>query len=441
MRLAPVVVTNFLVKCLPVFLAAIVCVSLGGCNSDTYSDAIRYLVRTDPLVMSAPEDLGVERPEPDRPGQLPLMSAKELLELPNPFYQNLADAEKANLIKSGKLRDPNLLSAMDRKNLQANLDQFFGGRPNRPRPGVDGDAVKKLRLDEKTLARGSALYRVHCLHCHGVTGNGRGPTSRWVNPHPRDYRQGLFKFQSVDQLGGTRKPSRDDLLRTLTQGVEGTSMPSFGLLKHDELEHLVSYVIHLSIRGEAEFQTLKSAYDYKAESNTLVPRDSSEPLETLLSFVTKLGKDWVDAQEKAIVIEPRTDDPKAMAASIHRGHALFQADDALLAKAFPKAKASDLNNLKGASCVKCHKDYGRQANFKFDAWGTLVRAANLTKGNYRGGRRPVDLYYRVHSGINGSGMVPFGSILNSEQIWDVVNFVRLLPYPEMLRKDYGITIK
>jgi len=434
-RLAPVVL-----KSLPVCLAVTLSILLGGCTSDTYSDAIRYLVRTDPLVMDA-ENLGPERPEPDRPGQLPLMSAKDLLELPNPFYQNLADAEKANLVKTGKLRDPNLLTAVDRKNLQANLDQFFGSRPNRPRPGVDSEAIRKLRLDEQTLAKGSALYRVQCLHCHGVTGNGRGPTSRWVNPHPRDYRQGLFKFQSIDQVAGIRKPSRDDLMRTLVRGVEGTSMPSFGLLNHEDLELLVSYVIHLSIRGETEFQTLKNAYDYKVEANALVPRSSSEPLDTIESFVAKLGKDWVDAQDKAIVIEPKDDDPKSRAESVHRGHALFMAEDALLTKAFPAAKAADLNNLKGASCVKCHKDFGRQANFKFDSWGTLVRAANLTTGNYRGGSRPVDLYFRVHSGINGSGMVAFGSILKSEQIWDVVNFVRLLPYPEMLRKEFGINIR
>jgi len=59
------------------------------------------------------------------------------------------------------------------------------------------------------------------------------------------------------QGGNERKPRRADLLRTLQQGVEGTSMPSFGLLKEEELEALVSYVIHLSIRGQLEFQVMK----------------------------------------------------------------------------------------------------------------------------------------------------------------------------------------
>lgn len=224
-------------------------------------------------------------------------------------------------------------------------------------------------------------------------------------------------------------------------------MPSFGLLESEELEFLVSYVIHLSIRGETEFKTIKEGFEYNSESNALVARTDSPPQEVLDNAVVQIGKAWVDAQDKANIInvgdakEKKPDEAKAMRASIRRGHALFLADKTLLAKAFPEAKAGDLNKLEGASCVKCHKDYGRQAQFKFDSWGTLGRAANLTKGNYRGGRRPVDLYYRVHSGINGSGMVPFGSILSNDQIWDVVNFVRLLPYPEMLRREHGIEIK
>src|SRR5215472_19025967 len=96
-----------------------------------------------------------------------------------------------------------------------------------------------------------------------------------------------------------------------------------------------------------------------------------------------------------------------------------------------KTKLQEFGVKVSASCVSCHKDFGRQATFRFDDWGTLVRPADLTRGVYRGGGRPVDIYYRIHSGINGSGMISQGKNLNPEQIWDVVNFVRALPYPEM----------
>jgi mono/diheme cytochrome c family protein len=64
----------------------------------------------------------------------------------------------------------------------------------------------------------------------------------------------------------------------------------------------------------------------------------------------------------------------------------------------------------------------------------VVRPANLTLGVYRGGRRPIDLYWRIHVGIPGSNMPANYPALNSEQIWDVVNFLQVLPYRSELEK-------
>ena len=46
--------------------------------------------------------------------------------------------------------------------------------------GQSPSALKDLQLnDEQMIADGSKLYRRHCQHCHGVTGNGRGPSTFW----------------------------------------------------------------------------------------------------------------------------------------------------------------------------------------------------------------------------------------------------------------------
>src|SRR5262249_47806440 len=50
---------------------------------------------------------------------------------------------------------------------------------------------------EVSQAGGYSLYRLHCLHCHGVSGAGDGPTASFLYPRPRDYRKGLFKFTST----------------------------------------------------------------------------------------------------------------------------------------------------------------------------------------------------------------------------------------------------
>ena len=128
------------------------------------------------------------------------------------------------------------------------------------------------------IAGGRALYQRHCLHCHGLEGNGRGPTGYWVNPHPRDYRQGAFKFTSSAQDLGVRKPRREDLRHVIVQGIEGTSMPSFGLLPPADVDAIISYVIHLSLRGEVEYQTMK---DYFKNNNQPKPLDVIEGVQTV----------------------------------------------------------------------------------------------------------------------------------------------------------------
>jgi mono/diheme cytochrome c family protein len=64
-----------------------------------------------------------------------------------------------------------------------------------------------------------------------------------------------------------------------------------------------------------------------------------------------------------------------------------------------------------------------------DEWGNQLKPRNLTLGQYRGGRRPVDLFRRVYAGIKGTPMPAFGgTALKDNEIWDLVNYVMSLPY-------------
>jgi mono/diheme cytochrome c family protein len=411
---------------------------LSGCESEGYSEALEYGLRTDPIFNTLPTD---ESDFPDSPGQLPLLSIDDIDNPYNPLY-----AKSAVYGKSKYLRDPAQIKPKDADALEKQLVKHFG-TPAEPRvkvantdPKVDKklqEMVKELQIDPVSLREGSRLYRVHCLHCHGLTGDGRGPTARWVNPHPRDYRRGLFKFQSVDQAtkSVTLKPRREDIRRTLKMGIENSSMPSFALLINDEeIDRLISYVIHLSIRGEVEYQVFSKYLTFKKGQY------SSEGMETpipeLVPQLTELFVTlWHESQNEEIIPDKRpvykTEKERAEAAK--RGWDIFRGKAAVQG---------------GATCISCHTDYGRQSRWKFDEWGTLVRPTNLTAGYYRGGRRPIDLYYRIHSGINGSGMAHNGANFRQSQeqkdrnehpIWDLVSFLQVLPYPQMLQA-YGIHI-
>ncbi|HEX3316327.1 MAG TPA: c-type cytochrome [Gemmataceae bacterium] len=408
----------------PAALALIVVgsLSLVGCD-DTYSSFIQYALRTDPLAVASGDKFGEERYEPDSPGQLPLYSMKDINLPSNPMYPM-----RAKLVPTA-LVDPTTVSTKQRAIVKKSLDEWFG-TPASPKAA---DANPSLKLDPETLAAGSKLFRVHCMHCHGVSGDGHGVTAKWVVPHPRDFRQMLFKFESVDQGTEDLPPRREDLHRTLTHGVEATAMPAFNLLPSKDIDALISYVMHLSIRGKVEYDTFRNLFVYEGNKAELNDIDEEDIPDKMLVFRNLAYKSWEKAQKKPIVPRPFPFDEsnlEQMKASVQRGYVLFTGD----AAKNPLAKE--------VNCVACHKNFGREATFRWDAWGTLVRPNNLVDGIYRGGRRTEDLYNRIHSGINGSGMLRFGQLEQKSPtvVWDLVNFVRALPYPAM-REKYGIEIK
>ena len=371
---------------------------LSGCD-EAYPTNLTYPLRTDPIVVKMPDGTPWDT---TGPGQLD---------------NNIARFNDKGM--GGQTLDPKDVNAKDRQDLDKALSAAFG-TPAVPwvKPG-DPDAdnqVVELKLDETTLKEGSKHYRRHCMHCHGVPGDGRGPTGPWVNPHPRDYRQGIFKFISTDSTVSDRKPHREDIRRTLERGIEGTSMPSFSLLLEDEKEQLISYVIHLSIRGEVELSTMSSILKKEDLGGSIA--------DNVQSLAKLLVGNWAESNKK--VMQPveypyKGGDAKQREASIRRGYALF-------------------TDIRGAgSCIACHVDFGRQVPFRYDKWGSLVRPSNLTAGVYRGGRRPIDLYWRIKGGILGSEMPKAqfeqGADKNAEPFWDVVNFVQALPYPQMLPEE------
>lgn len=389
-----------------------VCIfTTSGCsnNYDAYPDDVVYPFRADLIVDEVPK-LTHDR-------------------LPGPGQLDKAIGQIKEL--GGKTFSPKDLPENLRTELDTELQLTFGS-PYKPSVGISAHTetialAKSLKLDDETLAAGSKLYRRNCLHCHGLAGDGRGPTGPWVNPHPRDFRQGKFKFISSNPGGNKIKPRREDILRSLKAGVEGTSMPAFGLLGEQALEQLTSYVLHLSLRGEVEFETTRTLLKKKnsvTELFELLP-DEEPAKETVQEFVKLYLKDLLKAYRKADAkgIEPASYpnfSDAEMLESVKRGYHLFS------------SSASD-----AFGCVSCHQDFGRQPLYQYDDWGTLVRPSNLTLSIYRGGRRPVDLYWRIKRGIPPSKMpaVTVPANEESQKIWDLVNFIEALPFPGLLPDD------
>ncbi len=337
----------------------------------------------------------------------------------------------------------------------------LGRRTNRRCPGGDSGISDLIDINNLTLAAGPVgtdengrvhgLFRQHCVHCHGISGDGKGPTALYLNPYPRDYRRGVFKFKSTER--GAR-PTHADLKKVLINGVAGTSMPSFKLLPDSEVEALVDYVKYLSIRGEVERRLIDETTSELDTEDRLVDDDNmADAAELIMEDVVAsvVGK-WSSADTQITPVPERPDwQGDELLASIEAGKELYYGAV--------------------ANCVKCHgdsqlgdgqvDDYDDWVKDYADNWiketdpskkeqllaemtrlGALpprnIMPRNLRSGIYRGGRRPVDLYWRIYNGIEGSPM-PAAMMrqpgqatgLSQDDIWHIINYVQSLPYESM----------
>ena len=362
-----------------------------------------------------------------------------------------------------------------------------------PETGLDASKVRQSAgpawSDEKGYNFG--LYRKHCVHCHGVTGDGRGATAQFLNPYPRDYRQGVYKFKSTYNAD---KPTDDDLHRVLVNGVPGTAMPSFSLLPGSEVESLVEYVKYLSFRGEMETKLFQYAYDLDEEEVvdedgnvvldedgepmmqqiSLNPSEHPEQTEEILELLAEVVEAWEAANEKIIVPDedsiPADDrSPEEVMASVEKGRELFYGTRANCIKCHGPTGLGDGQQDDHDIWQKAHKKFledtarlAEQDELDDEEWELLAQREevagslydlrnaiprNLRQGVYRGGRRRIDVFHRIYTGIAGSPMPGGGpaspgakGTLTEEEIWNIVDYVMALPY-EPSSKPQRVTPK
>ncbi len=374
--------------------------------------------------------------------EVPTLSSKSIRFVPTLDYQ-FAALEALNEKENFQIQEyiQALLSQSDSVSLNSDNTEFTLSQP------VKAAAVNEsgFVLNEcRSLYRGQELYMLHCVHCHGVSGDGNGASAQHMNPRPRDYRLGIFKFTSTS---ATSKASTDDIKHIISDGVAGTYMPSFKLLNESSLNDLTNYVKFLSFRGELENRLINEVgfeYSNKTYDERVAGGESPEEIQQLFveylvqmypdiiaSNVELIASEWEEAEAEDAIVKPVISRPdpngKSLAdsskTSIENGHQLY---------------------LTKGQCAACHGENGRgdgvqtramQANAQgdmfpepglHDEWGNLTPPRDFRTGVLRGGRRPVDIYRRIYAGIKGTKMPPAGASLSEEEIWDLVNYVLVM---------------
>lgn len=289
------------------------------------------------------------------------------------------------------------------------------------------------------LKTGRVLYQRHCSHCHGTAGDGNGPTAQYLIPRPRDYRHGTFKFKSTNDQS---RASRGDLARIIKQGIPGTYMPSFLLLADMDVHALVEYVRFLAMRGEFErkiVNELASDYSSDAVSSRVKGGEKRQEIvaelrellttemgDSISAIGDELAEAWTAAQLPEAAVVPSIPRIADTIESRRRGRELYLSGALKCADCHgisaqgngPQTTAFEVN----PATNQLYAEPGLH-----DDWDNLNQPRNLVYGIYRGGRRPIDLFSRIHAGIKGSRMPSFKN-LPHEDIWHLVNYVLSIPF-------------
>lgn len=238
--------------------------------------------------------------------------------------------------------------------------------------------------DSEPLPSGQRLYELHCAACHGENGDGQGPAAVWLYPKPRNFSAGLFKIHSTP--AGTL-PSDEDLFQVITRGMPGSSMPAFNYLSEAERRQLVAYVKYLTA--------------YRDESGRRVNRFEQAAAEGALG--------------QPVEVPP---EPPADMASLTLGKAMYEK----------------------MQCFTCHGPTGAgdgpQVPTLKDAFGLPARPRDFNTSSFRGGPSGRDLYLRIHNGLAGTPMVPYGDdVMTPNERWALVHYVQSLRRTEVAVND------
>lgn len=241
-----------------------------------------------------------------------------------------------------------------------------------------GSTVPSESMPEATgefVEQGRQIYIRRCSFCHGLSGDGNGPAADYLDPRPRDFTLGIFKFRTT-QSG--ELPTDEDLFRTVSRGLTGTAMQPFD---DDLIKNGLSEVERWAV----------IAY--------------------IKTFAFEFQDPELDPIKNGMVISLPAERPPYSTETIAKGKEVFER----------------------AKCWECHGKLGRgdgQKSFdRTDDWGFPIRIRNVTHPwKIKAGSEVEDIYMRFSTGILGTPMPSFVDALSEEDRWLMANFIKSLQH-------------
>ena len=313
--------------------------------------------------------------------------------------------------------------------------------PHDPRPG-DEAADRAARRLLGSIAN-------HCLHCHGVSGAGDGPTSTFLFPRPRDYRKGLFKFTST-RSGA--KPTREDLRKTIRNGLHGTSMPAFeALMSPAEIEQVIDYIDLPEHAGRDRAGPDRRGRDGRRERPpTRCPTTWSAKSPRASSTSGRRPSRWSSTRRcrespptresvlrgRELFLGLNQTGNKVDCTSCHGPQAVGDGPSFVKQDVFNDVVFGGDPSEQEARLQQYEKKVPGTAELwkqSLDDWGDPLRPNNLNQGRVQGGPAADRPLLADRQGDQRRQDAGDNETIEPERIWDLVNFVLALPYePKLL---------
>lgn len=224
--------------------------------------------------------------------------------------------------------------------------------------------------DEKTIAKGKKVFQSFCIVCHGEKGDGKGligivhrvqKRGNVQNTYPRDFTTAVFRFRTTST---GCLPTDDDLLRTVSNGIPRSYMPSHQDVPLDDRKAVIEYIKTFSKRWQEE----------KACKSIAVKKPA---------FV-------------------------GSADSIQKGKKLYK-----------EMKCWECHGEQG-------RGDGTKADQLKDDWGDRIFPFDFTTGATKMGFAPENVFTAYSTGLDGAGMPSFEDSLSEEDRWHIVSYTLVL---------------
>jgi len=213
---------------------------------------------------------------------------------------------------------------------------------------------------------GAKLYRRFCIGCHGPDGDGNGENAMWFDPtmgFAKPRDFTLAVFKCRSTTTGNL-PTDEDLYNAISRGFVTTNMPQWKVLTPQERANLAAFIKTFSERWKTQ----------KAGTPISIPPEPPVNIEGIL-----------------------------------HGRVLFQKME----------------------CWKCHGPQGHgdgpSASTLTDSKDNPIRPYNFASGSrFKCGETNQDLYQIFMTGLDGTPMPSFADVIQPNDAWDLVHFLRTL---------------